>query len=293
MNAKQKKIDINYAIITQADLLAQRHQDYVSEFVTRANGELYGILAAIMKLHEMLTASAKQEQLVKQIRRKLKDSFNIKTQTNTKTTSLLVKYVTRASRKTAHVYGKVLDIAIADGITSDGLVEYIKRKGGIDKVRKAVVSAETAREQAQGQKELETALKKHLANSAQPIATVVSPNQPFARFPCASDVAFYHLLCNFNLKTKQYEIVAAMYPSSAFESQAMDNYLFMLGVAASSDTNEFYELCKQHGLNMDIILNWMRANNIADAASARTLAHTLCKPVINPQVPDADLKIAA
>ena len=140
---------------------------------------------------------------------------------------------------------------------------------------------------------METALKKHLANSAQPIATVVSTNQPFARFPCASDVAFYHLLCNFNLKTKQYEIVAAMYPSSAFESQAMDNYLFMLGVAASSDTNEFYELCKQNGLNMDIILNWMRANNIADAASARTLAHTLCKPVINPQVPDADLKIAA
>ena len=293
MITKPTKVDINHTIITHADLLAKRHQDYVSEFVTRANSELYGILSEILKLHEMLTASAKQERLVKQIRRKLKDSFNIKTQTNTKTTSLLVKYVTRASRKTAHVYGKVLDIAIADGITSVGLVDYIKDKGGIDRVRKAVVSAETAREHAQQQKALETALKKYLANSAQPIATVVSTNQPFARFPCASDVAFYHLLCNFNLKTKQYEIVAAMYPSSAFESQAMDNYLFMLGVAASSDTNEFYELCKQHGLNMDIILNWMRANNIADAASARTLAHTLCKPVINPQVPDADLKIAA
>ena len=292
MNAKQKKIDINYAIITHADLLAQRHQEYVSEFVTRANSELYAILAEILKLHEMLTASAKQEQLVKQIRRKLKDSFNIKTQTNTKTTALVVKYVTRASRKTAHVYGKVLDIAIADGITSDGLVEYIKDKGGIDKVRKAVVSAETAREQAQGQKALETALKKHLANSAQPIATVVSPNQPFASFPCASDVAFYHLLCNFNLKTKQYEIVAAMYPNSTFESQAMDNYLFMLGVAASSDTNEFYELCKQNGLNMDIILNWMRANNIADAESARVIAKVLGKGAATSQKPN-QLKLAA
>ena len=292
MNAKQKKIDINYAIITHADLLAQRHQEYVSEFVTRANSELYAILAEILKLHEMLIASAKQERLIKQIRRKLKDSFNIKTQTNTKTTALVVKYVTRASRKTAHVYGKVLDIAIADGITSDGLVEYIKDKGGIDKVRKAVVSAETAREQAQGQKALETALKKHLANSAQPIATVVSPNQPFASFPCASDVAFYHLLCNFNLKTKQYEIVAAMYPNSTFESQAMDNYLFMLGVAASSDTNEFYELCKQNGLNMDIILNWMRANNIADAESARVIAKVLGKGAATSQKPN-QLKLAA
>jgi hypothetical protein len=292
MKIAQKKIDINYAIITQADLLAKRHQDYVSEFVTRANGELYVILAEILKLHEMLTASAKQEQLVKQMRRKLKDSFNIKTQANTKTTALVVKYVTRASRKTAHVYGKVLDIAIAAGITSDDLVDYIKGKGGIDKVRKVVVSAETAREQAQGQKALETALKKHLAMSTQPIATVVSVNQPFASFPCASDVAFYHLLCNFNLETKQYEIVAAMYPSSTFESQAMDNYLFMLGVAASSDTNEFYHVCKQHGLNMDIILNWMRANNISDAETARVLSKSLAKGAADLQT-TTKLKLAA
>jgi hypothetical protein len=292
MNAKQTKVDINYAIITHADLLAKRHQDYVCEFVTRANGELYVILAEILKLHEMLTASAKQEQLIKQMRRKLKDSFNIKTQTNTKTTALVVKYVTRASRKTAHVYGKVLDIAIADGITSDHLVEYIKGKGGIDKVRKVVVSAETAREQAQGQKALETALKKHLAMSTQPIATVVSPNKPFARFPCASDVAFHHLLCNFNLKTNQFEIVAAMYPNSTFESQAMDDYLFMLGVAASSDTNEFYHVCKQHGLNMDIILNWMRANNISDAETARVLSKSLAKGAADLQT-TTKLKFAA
>jgi hypothetical protein len=226
------------------------------------------------------------------MRKSLKDNYSIKTQANTTTTALVVKYVTRASRKTAHVYGKVLDIAIADGITSDGLVEYIKSKGGIDKVRKAVVSAETAREQAQAQKALETALKKHLTMSTQPIATVVSANQPFARFPCASDVAFYHLLCNFNLRTKQYEIVAAMYPNSTFESQAMDNYLFMLGVAASSDTNEFYELCKQNGLNMDIILNWMRANNIADAESARVIAKSLGKGAADLQS-TTKLKLAA
>ena len=292
MKTKQSQDDINHTIITHADLLAQRHQDYVSEFVTRANSELYVILAEILKLHEMITTSAKQERLVKQMRKSLKDTHNIKTQANTKTTALVVKYVTRASRKTAHVYGKVLDTAIADGITSDGLVDYIKGKGGIDKVRKAVVSAETAREQAQAQKALETALKQHLAMSTQPIATVVSGNKPFASFPSASDVAFYHLLCNFNIETKQYEIVAAMYPSSTFESQAMDNYLFMLGVAASSDTNEFYDLCKQHGLNMDIILNWMRANNIANAASARVIAKSLGKAAAGLPAP-AQLKLAA
>jgi hypothetical protein len=117
---------------------------------------LYVILSEILKLHEMLTGSAKQERIMKQMRKSLKDTHNIKTQANTTTTALVVKYVTRASRKTAHVYGKVLDIAIGNGITSDGLVDYIKCKGGIDKVRKAVVSAETAREHAKQQKALHT-----------------------------------------------------------------------------------------------------------------------------------------
>ena len=158
MTTKQTKCDINHTIITHAVLLAQRHASYVSEFVTRANAELYVILAEVLKLHEMITTSVKQQRLVKQMRRLLKDKYHIKTQTNTTTTALVVKYVTRASRKTAHVYGKVLDIAIADGITSDGLVDYIKSKGGIDKVRKAVVSAETA----QQHKAEETALQKAL-----------------------------------------------------------------------------------------------------------------------------------
>ena len=294
MTTKQTKVDINHTIITHADLLAQRHASYISEFVTRANAELYVILAEVLKLHEMLTASAKQQRLVKQMRRLLKDNYNIKTQTNTKTTALVVKYVTRASRKTAHVYGKVLDIAIADGITSDGLVEYIKSKGGIDKVRKAVVSAETARQQQQEQTALETALKKHLANSAQPLATLTLPNEGYPHLPGAIDVEFYNLLCNFNLKTNQYEIVAVMYPNCTFESQAMDNYLLMLGVAASSDTNQFYHLCKQFGLNMDLIHRWMKANKIADAESARALAKELGKVAATSQTPaKLKLKLAA
>jgi len=106
MKAVQKKIDINQTIITHADLLAQRHQDYVSEFVTRANVELYGILAEMHKLHEMILASPKMDRLIKQMRKLLKENYNLKTQSNTKTTALVVKYITRASRKTTHVYSK-------------------------------------------------------------------------------------------------------------------------------------------------------------------------------------------
>ena len=126
MKSTLNKIDINHAIIAHADLLAQRHEDYVNEFVTRANTELYGILAEIMLLHEKMLASPNQDKLIKQMRKTLKEKYGLKTQANTKTTALVVKYVTRASRKTAHVYGRVLDIAITKGIDSTGLVDFIK-----------------------------------------------------------------------------------------------------------------------------------------------------------------------
>lgn len=138
---------------------------------------------------------------------------------------------------------------------------------------------------------LEIALNKHLANSAQPIATLQLADSK-AMFPCAKDVAFHQVLCHFNTESKQYEVVAVLYPNSTFENQAMDDYLFMLGVAASSDTNEFYHLCKQHGLNMDLIHRWMKANNIANAESARALAKALGKVAATSQKPN-QLKLAA
>jgi hypothetical protein len=187
--------------------------------------------------------------------------------------------------------GKVLDIAIADGITSDGLVEYIKGKGGIDKVRKAVASAETAQQHKAEETALQKALHTHLNQYHRPIATVQLADMQ-ARFPCAKDVAFHQLLCYFNNKTNHYEVVAAMYPSSAMEMLSMREYLEMLEVATYSDSNEFYDKCAQHGLNMDILLRWMRANNITDAESARAIARSLITSTSHTRTPTT-LKLAA
>ena len=100
MRTKTIKLDITQAIITHADLLAERHASYVSEFVTRANSELYAILAEILTLHEQVEASKQRDKLIKKMRTRLKDQHKIKTQANTTTTALVTKYVTRASRKT-------------------------------------------------------------------------------------------------------------------------------------------------------------------------------------------------
>jgi len=51
---KNIKNDIKHTIFTHADLLAERHADYVYEFVTRANDELYAILAELLALYEKI-----------------------------------------------------------------------------------------------------------------------------------------------------------------------------------------------------------------------------------------------
>lgn len=274
MKSTSIKIDINHTFITHADLLAQRHEDYVNEFVTRANTELYCILAEIKLLHEKLVSSRNQEKLIKQMRNILKEKYGLKTQANTKTTALVVKYVTRASRKTAYVYGRVLDIAIAKGIDSTGLVDFIKASGGIDKIRVAVDSAEVQKQKKQIEVQLQKILRQEL--QLQTNIGQVQFKKSAPSIPHASDVDFVHMLCAYNHDTQKHEIVGMMYPSSALEAQSMGEYLTMLDIAAvSDDSTVFYDCCQKHGVNMDTIHRWMAANNITDAVAAQQLISKL------------------
>jgi hypothetical protein len=100
--------------------------------------------------------------------------------------------------------------------------------------------------------------------------------QTSTTLPHACDVKFTHVLCQFNTQTGQHEIISIMYPSSTLETMAMDQYLLMLCVAASSDHDQnFYAMCKENGLNMDLVHRWMRANSIASAADARQVLQQL------------------
>jgi hypothetical protein len=292
MKPKTITIDINQSIIAQADSLAERHATYVTDFVTRANTELYAILAEILKLHEQVEGSKQRDKLIKRMRERLKSTHNIKTQANTKTTALVTKYVTRASRKTAHVYSRVLEVAIANGIGSAELVAFIQSKGGIDKVRMSVASAEAVTQHNALIKHYQIKLRDQLAQKTA-IGNLDLSSISYT-LPSACDVDFQHLLCRYNHVTKAHEIVGIMYPSSALETQAMNEYLTMLDVACHSDQSSFYERCKLHGLNMDILLRWMGANGIKDAAAARAIGLKLkssANSTANP-TPASMLKVA-
>ena len=262
------KVDNSKNIFNHADQLADRHAAYVDQFVTRGNDELYAILAELMNLHEQIELLTQKEQFIKQMRKKLRESYSIKTQANTKTSSLIVRYVTRSSRKTAHVYGRVLDVATSEGVTSATLVDYIKSKGGIDRVRKAVDSAETKKLHQKQEKILQRKFAHYLKQNS--VLGHVQFNQTTRNnLPGACDVAFTHLLCSYNFLSNQYDIVSVLYPNSVLEAQALSTQLTMLDVAAQSDDGKkFYELCKALGLNMDMMHRWMKSNKVPTANDA-------------------------
>lgn len=268
MKMTNSSIKLSHPIIVRANKLGDEHEVYLEQFVTRANTELYRLLAEIMSVYEDLAACSIQERVVKQMRVILKEKYGIKTQANSKLASLVVRYVTRSNRKTAHIYSKVIETAKELGVKSTGLAEFIKQKGGIDKVRKVVNSAEVAR--VENLKSAAISKLKNALPRRQPLGQLSIHSN--THLPCAADVHLNHVLCSFNTATGVYEVVGVMYPSVTLEDSAVGEYLLMLQFAAMSEDGEFFhEECKAQGVNIDILHRWMKANDIKSNLHAQQI----------------------
>lgn len=125
-------------LLKVGDALAKQHDGYVTQYVTNANADLYVLLKEIQAFAEQVLASADADAAIDQMREDLRWNHEIKTQANSPALNIIVRYVTRTNRKNACVYARVIRKAMADGITSAGLTEYIIEAKGIDNIREAV-----------------------------------------------------------------------------------------------------------------------------------------------------------
>jgi len=123
------------SLIQQADSLAKEHEQFNETYIVAGRLALYGLLQKIMKLYEDFERSQDMPALIKYLRTELAETYGIKTQENTSDAAVLVRYITRADRKTAHVYARAIEIARSSGINSETLIEYLKEKGGVEKIR--------------------------------------------------------------------------------------------------------------------------------------------------------------
>jgi hypothetical protein len=260
-------------VIAEADALCARHDQYVEQFVTRANDELYAMLSDMMRVQEHIVASDCEEYIIKSLRRTLRERWDIKTQKNTSVTALVVRYITRGNRQLVHNYARTIDTAIAAGITSATLVDYIKQQGSIDALRKKTVDKARQQQQTQRAQIMQQNLARYLIDNKR-VGKIEFANGTSKLAAGAADCKF-----SVNLSTfidGEERVVASIYPCSFIVDYCLGLYKLACEAAAMDDgSGKFYEFCKANSLNMDVVHRWMRDNNIASRGDAENLVRAI------------------
>ena len=179
-------------IMSQADDLAEEHEQFNSHYIIGGRLALYDLLAKILVLYQQLEASSDKSSLLGSMKHKLNHTYKIRTQANSSNAAVLVRYITRADRKTAHVYARVIETAIANKITIGDFAGYIQESGGIEKMRSIGVDLILKNQQAESEKtNWDLGWKYCMAREELPFAIFESPKD----FCKRRDVSFEYYAC--------------------------------------------------------------------------------------------------
>ncbi len=185
---QSNQLVVNKSLISQAEELATEHDLFNDQYIVTGRRKLYELLSKIMELAEQFEASPDREDLFFNLRYKLKEA-NIKVQENTSDVALLVKYITRADRKTTHVYTRAIETAMACHYKAAELPDLISSKGGIEKLKLGVEENPAA------------ALKRQLEDERLLLTREFLQSRsyvPFARFPVPKEFdGIYSDNCEF------------------------------------------------------------------------------------------------
>lgn len=135
LNQYLDTLTVSKSLIDQADDLALEHENFNTHYVIGGRAALYALLQKIYELVLKLETSPDQSFFIQQMRKHLKKKHDIRTQENSSPTSIVVRYITRADRKTAHVYAKAIEAAISTNVPALEFSDYVEEQGGVEKIR--------------------------------------------------------------------------------------------------------------------------------------------------------------
>ncbi len=135
LNQYLNAVKVSKTLIAQADDLALEHERFHTNYVIAGRMALYALLGKIYELVLKVESSSDCEFFVDQMRKSLKSKHSIRTQENSSTAAIVVRYVTRADRKTAHVYARAIEAAKASRVPALGFSDFVDDQGGVEKIR--------------------------------------------------------------------------------------------------------------------------------------------------------------
>ena len=122
-------------MIDYADKLACEHENFHERYIIGGRTALYELLSKIYALAEQLDSCIDRDEQLELLRTVLAKKHGIRTQENTSDMTVLVRYITKADRKTAHVYSRAIETARQNGIASNNFVSYVEQAGGVERIR--------------------------------------------------------------------------------------------------------------------------------------------------------------
>ena len=132
---------ITKTFIGQADDLALEHENFHDHYIIGGRAALYELLGKIYGLAEQLDKCIDRDEQISLLKAILAKNYGIRTQENTSDTTVLVRYITKADRKTAHVYSRAIETARQNGIASNNFVGYVEKAGGVERIRSNAAAA--------------------------------------------------------------------------------------------------------------------------------------------------------
>lgn len=129
------KLVVTQTLIGKANDLASEHESFNEKYIVGGRRVLYELLAKMLELVNSFEQAVDKDELLAMIRSELHDKYGINTGTNTSTTALIVRYITRADRKKVHIYSRAIDTAKANQVNPNQFIDFIEEQGGIEAIR--------------------------------------------------------------------------------------------------------------------------------------------------------------
>lgn len=212
-------------LLEQGTALSGKHDTYVETYVEKGNEQLGVLLSEVLAYAQEVLAMPNLEQVIKKMRRTLSREYSIKTQMNSPNLNIIVRYVIRKNRKTAHVYARVLQTAIDAGVKPADFPEFVKANGGIERIRQSTVNPELVKAKEERQEhQNDNAImysRFYLEDIAKkPLATFTIPEKyESAIFDAARFGSFRYMICH--LEKGEYKVVGALPMYELLDDQLM------------------------------------------------------------------------
>ena len=220
------KLVVTKSLIAQADEVASAHEQFNLQYVVGGRAALYQLLGRMFALVQQFESAPDRKELISKIRHQLRSEHGIKTQANSNDTTVLVRYMTRTDRKTAHVYARAIESAKANSIPVDQLPNYIEQAGGLEQIRTDGATAESSMDKCAQAERIELA-EEYLRCRAEVSIQSFEAHRLFDNFDDGGAVYSYFVCARKG--DGRYHVLSRIPASRDFERLVVRNFSELIG----------------------------------------------------------------